>query len=322
MNYRGNGVINLIIKRLVQLVLVVWSVGTLTFMLMRSLPGDMAYRIAASRYGYDQTNAAAAEAVRAELGLDGSWWQAYADWFVDLLQLNLGNSLVSGAPVWAEITHQFGHTLSLALVALIISVLVAPPIGLYLAQKPNGLGDRISLVLSVFVRSLPIFIVGIVLIMLFAVKLKWLPAAGYGTWQHFILPALTLATGLIAVSVRVSRHAMVAVLAADYYQYAAHKGLSRLQNFYRHGLRNVAIPIIAYHSVQLIYLIEGVVVVESLFAWPGSGHALVHAIIARDIPVIQGTALVMGALFVVLNLCVDMLNALIDPRIIHKNHQS
>lgn len=307
--------LKLIFGRLIQLALVVWSVGTLTFILTRSLPGDMAYRIAASRYGYDQVDAAAADFVRAELGLDKPWYHGYFGWFGDLLQGNLGKSLVSGESVWTEVAHQFGHTLNLALVALAISLIVAPALGLAIAQKPNGIADKISLIISTLIRSLPIFIIGVALILIFSVKLKWFPAAGYGTTAHFVLPALTLAIGLIAVSVRVSRNAMVKVANSDYYQYARHKGLNDWQVFTRHGLRNVAIPIIAYHSVQLIYLIEGVVIVESLFAWPGSGHALVHAIIARDIPIVQGTALVMGGLFVLLNLCVDMIMVMIDPRI-------
>lgn len=307
--------LRLLFARFVQLILVMWSVGTLTFVLMRSLSGDMAYRIAASRYGYDQTNASSAELVRQELDLDKPWWQAYFSWLGDLLQLNLGNSLVSGERVWVEISHQFGHTLSLALVALLISLLIGPPLGLLLAQKPNGFFDRLSLVVSTVVRSMPSFIIGILLMMVFAVWLKWLPVAGYGEWFHFILPALTLALGLSAVSVRVSRHAMVDVQQMPYYEFASLKGLDKWRAFFRHGLRNVAIPILAYHSVQLIYLIEGVVVVESLFAWPGSGHALVHAVIARDVPMIQGTALVMGGLFVLLNTLVDMINAMIDPRI-------
>lgn len=305
-----------IIHRLFQLVLVMWSVGTLTFVLTRSLPGDMAYRIAGSRYGYDQTDSASAELVRAELGLDKSWWQSYIDWLIDLVQLNLGKSLVSGQSVWEEIAHQFGHTLALALVALAISLLIGPPLGLLAGQKPNGFFDRLTLVISTLLRSVPIFIIGIGLITLLSVQFKWLPPAGYGSPAHYILPALTLAIGLSAVSVRVSRHAMVQVKNAEYYHFAELKGLDKWTAFYRHGLRNVAIPILAYHSVQqLIYLIEGVVIVESLFAWPGSGHALVHAIIARDVPMIQGTALIMGGLFVMLNMVVDMLSSLIDPRI-------
>ena len=307
--------LNILAKRLMQLLLVIWSVGTLTFVLTRLLPGDMAYRIAASRYGYDQTDSAAAALVQAELGLDLPWWRSYVSWLTDLLQLNLGKSLVSGESVWALIGHQFGHTFALALVALLLAFLIGPPLGLLAAMKPQGLFDRFTLIFSTLLRSFPAFIIGIALITLFSVQLKWLPAAGYGELQHFFLPALTLALGLSAVSMRVSRNAMVAVATSEYYQFSRLKGLNKTLRFVRHGLRNVAIPILAYHSVQLIYLIEGVVIVESLFAWPGSGHALVHAVIARDVPMIQGTALIMGAIFVLLNMAVDMLNRLIDPRI-------
>ena len=307
--------LNILAKRLMQLLQVIWSVGTLTFVLTRLLPGDMAYRIAASRYGYDQTDSAAAALVQAELGLDLPWWRSYASWLTDLLQLNLGKSLVSGESVWALIGHQFGHTFALALVALLLAFLIGPPLGLLAAMKPQGLFDRFTLIFSTLLRSFPAFIIGIALITLFSVQLKWLPAAGYGELQHFFLPALTLALGLSAVSMRVSRNAMVAVATSEYYQFSRLKGLNKTLRFVRHGLRNVAIPILAYHSVQLIYLIEGVVIVESLFAWPGSGHALVHAVIARDVPMIQGTALIMGAIFVLLNMAVDMLNRLIDSRI-------
>ncbi|HGO5856141.1 TPA: ABC transporter permease [Mannheimia haemolytica] len=305
----------ILFRRLIQILLVIWSVGTLTFILTRQLSGDMAYRIAASRYGYDQADSAAAEAVRAELGLDQPWWQSYFSWLSDLAQFNLGKSLVTGDSVWSEIQHQFGHTLSLAIVALILAILIGPPLGLLAARKPNGFFDRLTLVFSTLFRSVPAFIIAIGLITLFSAQLKWLPAGGYGSWQHFILPALTLAIGLSAVSVRVTRSAMVQVKGSEFYQFSQLKGLSRWHTFLRHGLPNIAVPVIAYHAVQLVYLIEGVVVVESLFAWPGSGHALVHAIIARDVPMIQGTTLVMGGLFVVLNTIADLLSAWIDPRI-------
>lgn len=307
--------LNIFFRRLAQLLLVIWSVGTLTFIITRQLSGDMAYRIAASRYGYDQLDHQAAEAVRAELGLDQGWWQSYQNWLIDLAQFKLGNSLVTGDSVWNEIAHQFGHTLSLAIVALVLALFIGPPLGILAARKPNGFFDRLTLVFSTLFRSVPAFIIAIGLISLFAAQLKWLPAGGYGSWQHFILPALTLALGLSAVSVRITRQAMVQVKRSEFYQFSQLKGLSRWQTFYRHGIRNIAVPVIAYHAVQLVYLIEGVVVVESLFAWPGSGHALVHAIIARDVPMIQGTALVMGGLFVLLNMAVDFLSCLIDPRI-------
>lgn len=305
----------IILRRTFQLLLVIWSVGTLTFILTRQLSGDMAYRIAASRYGYDMLDSQAAEAVRAELGLEQPWWQSYFAWLGDLLQFNLGKSLVTNDPVWAEIQHQFGHTLSLAIVALLLALCIGPVLGVLAARKPNGIFDRLTLVFSTLFRSVPAFIIAIGLISLFAVQLKWLPAGGYGKWQHFILPALTLAIGLSAVSVRVTRSAMVQVKQSEYYQFARLKGLSPWRTFVRHGIRNIAIPVIAYHAVQLVYLIEGVVIVESLFAWPGSGHALVHAIVARDVPMIQGTALVMGGLFVLLNMAADLVSSWIDPRI-------
>ena len=235
--------LNILAKRLIQLFLVIWSVGTLTFVLTRLLPGDMAYRIAASRYGYDQTDSAAAALVQAELGLDLPWWRSYASWLTDLLQLNLGKSLVSGESVWALIGHQFGHTFALALVALLLAFLIGPPLGLLAAMKPQGLFDRFTLIFSTLLRSFPAFIIGIALITLFSVQLKWLPAAGYGELQHFFLPALTLALGLSAVSIRVSRNAMVAVATSEYYQFSRLKGLNKTLRFVRHGLRNVAIPI-------------------------------------------------------------------------------
>lgn len=307
--------LKIILRRLSQILFVVWSVGTLTFLLTRQLSGDMAYRIAASRYGYDQADSAAADAVRAELGLDQAWWHSYFNWLGDLLQFNLSKSLVTGDSVLSEIQHQFGHTLSLALIALLLGLLIGPTLGVLAARKKNGIFDRLTLIISTLLRSVPAFIIAIGLISLFSATLRWLPAGGYGKWQHFVLPALTLALGLSAVSVRITQEAMLQVKQSEFHQFAQLKGLSAWQTFRRHGIRNIAIPVIAYHAVQLIYLIEGVVIVESLFAWPGSGHALVHAIIARDVPMIQGTALVMGGLFVLLNMAADLLSAWIDPRI-------
>lgn len=304
----------LLLSRLGQLLLALWTVGTLTFVLMRNLPGDMAYRVAASRYGYDQVDTIAAQSVRAELGLDLPWYQSYLHWLWDLLRLDLGESLVSGDKVWNEIAHQLGHTLCLAVVALLISLCVSAPLGVWLAHKKNAFLDKSALIATTFLRSMPAFALGALLIALFAAHLKWLPAIGYGKSVHYVLPALTLALGLSASGVRVCFAAAKETFASSYYQFGRLKGLGGWRLFWRHGARNVAIPVVAYHNVQFIYLIEGVVVVESLFARPGIGHALVHAILARDVPMIQGAALVMGALFVFLNASVDALSRLIDPR--------
>lgn len=289
-------------------------VGTLTFVLTRMLPGDMAYRIAAGRYGYDYVNAAAAESVRAELGLDRPAVEALGRWLWDLARFDLGPSLVSGAPVADEIFHQLGHSARLALMAVALATLLGAPVGILAGLRPNGLIDRLSLVAAIALRAVPQFVVGIVLILVLAIGLGALPVAGHGTLAHGILPAMTLAFGLAAVSSRVTRNATVAVVRSPYYAFARTKGLSDRQAFLRHGPRNIGVPVLAYQGVQLAYLIEGVVVVETLFAWPGIGHALVHAIIARDVPMIQGTALVMGLAFVLLNGLVDFACAVLDPR--------
>jgi peptide/nickel transport system permease protein len=300
--------------RALQAVSVALMVGVLTFVLMRSLPGDMAWRIAAGRYGYDITDATAMERVRQELALDQSAASALLSWFNDLLRLDLGASLVSGLPVAQEVLHQLGASLILALVALAISLVIGPPLGILAGLRAGGTLDRLLLLLSVSLRALPQFVIGLLLIYGLAILIGLLPSAGHGDGGHVVLPALTLAFGLAAVSCRVARDATVSVTASGYYRFGETKGLGPAENFVRHGLRNIAVPIITYLGVQLVYLIEGVVVVETLFAWPGIGHALVHAILARDIPMIQGTALIMGLMFVILNALVDLACGLIDPR--------
>lgn len=304
----------LLLQRLVQAGLVAWVVGTLTFILTRALPGDMAFRIAAGRYGYEQVDAQAANAVRAELGLDQSAIAAYFQWFGDLLSLDLGRSLVSGESVVSELYHQLGHSLDLALMAVLLALVIGVPLGILCGLKPNGWLDRTALVAAVALRSLPPFVIGLLLMLLFAVSLGWLPAAGHGSGGHLWLPSLTLALGLAAVSARVSRHSMARVASSPFYAFSRTKGLGERQTLTRHGLRNISVPVIAYLAVQLVYLVEGVVVIESLFAWPGIGHALVHAVVARDVPMIQGTALVMGLLFVALNTLVDLITLYLDPR--------
>ena len=239
---------------------------------------------------------------------------ALGQWFWDLIRFDLGSSVVSGESVIDEVRHQLGHTVDLSLVAVLLSVFIGPPIGILAGLRPGGVIDRGLLLVSSTLRALPHFVVGLLLIVILAIGMGILPAVGHGEPQNLILPALTLALGLAAVSSRVARDVMAGVASSPYYAFGRTKGLSERQVFLRHGLRNVSVPIVTYLGVQFIYLIEGVVVVETLFAWPGIGHALVHAIFARDVPVIQGTALVMGLLFVLLNALVDLACYLIDPR--------
>lgn len=308
------GVIRVLGGRAVQALLVALLVGAACFLMVRLLPGDMAYRIAASRYGYDLVDTAAAEAVRQELGLDRPWPLQLGAWFGQLARLDLGVSLASGEPVLALLGVQLGHTLLLSVVALAFSLLLGPPLGALAGLRAGGWWDGATLALSAALRAVPPFLVGIGLMLWLAVAWDWLPVAGVGGWREVVLPALTLALGLAAASSRVARDAVAAVVASPFFAFARMKGLSEAEGFRRHGLRNAAIPVVAYLGLQLVALIEGVVVVESLFAWPGIGHALVHAVLGRDIPMIQGTALLMGLLFVVLNAATDLACWALDPR--------
>jgi peptide/nickel transport system permease protein len=304
----------LLAGRAMQAVTVAGLVGILSFALVRMLPGDMALRIAASRYGPDLLSGTAADDVRAELGLDQPLAFQLADWLGRLARFDLGDSLVTGQPVVDELAVQLGYSLWLAGFALALSIAMAVPIGLIAGLSAGRWPDRAAFAGSILLRALPAFVTGLCLIILFSVWLGWLPPAGFGTWRELTLPALTLALGLAALSSRVVRDSMVAVAASPYFAFARVKGLPERTAVMRHGLRNGAIPVVSLLGLQLIYLVEGVVVVESLFAYPGIGHALVHAIFARDVPMIQGTALVMGLVFVAVNMLVDLACAALDPR--------
>ncbi|MBA1188068.1 ABC transporter permease [Pseudomonas entomophila] len=300
--------------RLFQALMVALLVGALTFLLMSLLPGDAAYRIAAGRYGYDMVNGAAAQAVRAELNLDQPVLWRFVGWMGDVLTFDLGTSLVSGTPVAEVVRHELGSSVRLALGAVLLSLLIGPPLGVLAGLRPGGWLDKALLLSSTATRAVPHFVLGVVLVLVFAVSLALLPSAGHGTWAHSVLPTLTLALGLAAVSSRVARDATVKVAASPFYAFGRLKGLGAARVFQRHGLRNIGVPVVTYLGVQLVYLIEGVVVVETLFAWPGIGHGLVHAIVQRDLPLVQGTALAMGLMFVLLNTGVDLANHFIDPR--------
>ncbi|MFC6761923.1 ABC transporter permease [Sulfitobacter porphyrae] len=304
-----------LVSRLVQAVMVAILIGTATFIMMRSLPGDAAWRIAAGRYGYDNVDAAAADTVRGELGIDGPALPALLQWLSDLARFDFGNSLVSGQPVMDEIVHQLGASASLALVALLLSLVIGPPFGILAGLRPGGMLDRVLLVASTGVKAVPQFLMALVLIVLLAVHLRWLPAAGHGELRHFILPGLTLALGLAAVNARITRDAMARIADMPFWRFAQWKGLSERQTLLRHGLRNVSVPLITYLGLQFVTLVEGVIIVESIFGWPGIGHALVHAIFSRDVPMVQGTALVLGLGFVIVNSAIDLAVRRLDPRV-------
>jgi ABC-type dipeptide/oligopeptide/nickel transport system permease component len=304
-----------LVARLLQAGLVAIVVGALCFILMRVLPGDPAMRIAAGRYGPDARIADAAERVRLELGLDRPIAVQFIEWLGSLAQFDLGHSLVTGSPVAHELQVQLGASVWLAAATLLLSLLIGPIVGLFGGLQPGGTADRIGLLGAVVFRAVPPFVLGLILMLVFSRQLGWLPPAGFGSPREILLPALTLALGLAAMSSRVTRNAVAAVARAPYFAFARYKGLPEPIVVTRHGLRNAAIPVVSYLGLQAIYLIEGVVVVESLFAYPGIGHALVHAIVERDVPMVQGTALMMGLMFVAIGAIADGLTLWLDPRV-------
>jgi peptide/nickel transport system permease protein len=290
-------------------------VGVLTFAIMRALPGDAAYRIAAARYGYDLVDSAAAEAVRRELALNAHWFSALLQWLADLFTGRLGKSVVSGESVWQMLWPELQASLALAAVVIALAMSVGVPLGIGCALRPKGLLDRVTAAIAVAFKALPPFALGLMLMMIFAVQIAVVPAAGHGDASQIALPAITLALPLAFALARIVRASLVTVLQSPYWAFARAKGLSARVTLLRHGLRNAALPVVTWLGMQAVLLIEGVVIIEALFARPGLGHALVHAIFGRDVPVIQGTALVLGLGFVLFNTFIDLLNIALDPRL-------
>lgn len=303
-----------LVWRLGQAAFVIFAVGILTFVLVQALPGDMAWRIASGRYGYDRVDLAAVTRVQQQLTDFSAQGNALWHWMWDLLRFDFGRSLVSGEPVSSELGWQLTQTLALAGVALLMMLILIIPAGVWAGCRPGGVIDRLINVLAPTFKSIPHFALGLLLIMLFSLRLNWLPSAGHGEGQHVILPALTLALTLSAVGARVVREATCQAVKAGWYRWGAQKGLSSPYLFLRHGLRNLSVPVVTWIGMQFVWLVEGVVVIETLFAWPGVGHALVHAIFARDVPVIQASAVVLGLTFVTLNMLVDGVCYVLDPR--------
>jgi peptide/nickel transport system permease protein len=306
---------NRLARLLLQVVFVLLVVGTLCFVMAEWLPGDAAYRIAAGRYGYDVVNTEIAEAVRTELGLDRPIWVRWNEWLLQLVQGQLGQSMVLGDPVLQLISYQLGHTLWLSLVAWLMAVGLGLSLGLWTAVYPNGWLRRTVDTINTVLRASPSFLLGVVLSTLLAVELGWFPVAGHEDASHVFLPALTLALALCPGFTQVVRDAALKLLYSDAFEFAQVKGLPLRAALWRHAMPHTLLATLAYAGVQLVLLIEGMVVVETLFAWPGIGHALVHAVIARDVPMIQGTALTMALLFVLLSGLVDLLLYAMDPRL-------
>ena len=307
-----------ILRRVLSTVPVMAIVALFVFSLLYIAPGDPAAVIAG-----DQASPADVERIREGLGLDRPFLVQFGTWLWRILHGDLGTSIFTNLPVSALIAQRIEPTLSLMVLTLVLTILVAVPLGVVAAWKAGSWVDRTIMAFAVFAFSLPVFVVGYVLAYVFALQFDWLPVQGYtplaeGFWpwlQNLILPALALGCVYIALIARITRASMLEVLQQDYIRTARAKGLDQRSILFVHALKNAAVPIITVIGIGVALLIGGAVVTESVFAIPGLGRLTIDAILRRDYPVIQGIVLMFSFLYVLVNLMVDVTYTLVDPRI-------
>ena len=306
-----------IVRRLLVLPIVLIGVLALVFLVLHLVPGNPAQVIA----GADAPPETVA-AIERELGLDQPLPEQFVRYVGRVVQGDLGDSLRTRRPVVDDVMDALPNTIQLALAAALITPIVAIPLGVLAASKRGtGLDGGLMLV-SMLGITAPIFAIALGLMWVFGYELRWLPISGDGgaIWtvaglKSIILPAVTLAVGSIATMARLTRSAMLEVLSQDYVRVARAKGLNERVVLLRHGLRNALMPVLTVLGLQVAYLLSGAVVTETVFAWPGIGRLAVYAIQARDFPLVQGTVLIIATLFVLVNLLIDVLYAVVDPRI-------
>jgi len=307
-------------RRLLLLVPVLAGVSIVIFMVLHLSPGDPVEIMLGSQATQEDR-----ARLRGDLGLDQPLHVQYVRWLGHVVRGDLGRSLWMKRPVLAEVLGRFKATLILTGTALVLSTVVGIALGVASASRPHSVLDRTSTVVSLFGASMPSFWLGIVLMVVFALRLGWLPASGmyapYGGGDlrdllaHLVLPAVTLAAASVTIVARLTRAAMLETLSQDYIRTARAKGMVERRVVLRHGLKNALIPIVTVIGVQAGYLLGGAVLTETVFAWPGVGTLMVQGILARDVPLVQGCVLVVALSFVLVNLAVDLLYAWLDPRI-------
>jgi peptide/nickel transport system permease protein len=307
-----------VLGRLAAAIPVMGVVAVIVFAILRLTPGDPAAIIAG-----DSATSGQLQEIRVQMGLDKPVHVQFAVWISHLVRGDLGISLISGVPVSRMIVERIGPTLALSVMILLFSVLIAVPLGVLAAYKRGTLLDRAIGAGSVVGFSMPVFVTGYLLILLFAMQLRWLPVQGFvpltaGLWpflERLILPTLALGSAYIALFARITRSSVLEVLGEDYIRTARAKGAKESSVLLRHALRNAAVPIVTVIGVGLTHLISGVVITESVFNLPGLGRLIVEAVLARDYPVIQGLILFFALVYILINLAIDMLYTLLDPRI-------
>ncbi len=307
---KGCDVLSYIVRRLLLLVPMLLGVSLAVFLILHAIPGDPARQVA----GPD-ANEQDVEIIRQNLGLDQPLALQFGTYLQRLAQGDLGTSFQTQQPVLQGILSTFPATLELTAAGMIIAIVFGVPIGIYSALNRGTIWDRFVTSVSVLGISMPNFFLGLLLMLFFASYLGWLPPTGRGTIWHLILPALALGLPYVAVFGRLTRASMLDTLSEDYVRTARAKGLSQRKVTYRHALRNASIPLVTIFGLDFGRLLGGAVIVETVFAWPGLGRYMIHAIAARDIYVVQGAILFFALAVVLINLLVDIVYGLLDPRI-------
>ena len=307
-----------IIRRIIATIPVMAVVGIFVFLLLHLTPGDPAAIIAG-----DYASPEDIKRIRAKLGLDRPIYIQFGTWVWQLMQGDLGISIFSDLPVSHLIAQRIEPTLALSVATIIMAVLFAVPLGVLAAWRAGTLIDRLSMVIAVFGFSVPVFVIGYLLMYVFAIELKWFPVQGYVSYRDGVipflrsitLPGVALALLYSALIARITRASVLEVLTEDYIRTARAKGLASSVVLMRHALKNAAVPIVTIIGIGIALLIGGVVVTESVFNIPGLGRLTVDSILRRDYPIIQGIILLFAGVYVFINLLVDIAYTFLDPRI-------
>ena len=310
-----------IIRRVGLALILVFVVTTIVFSILRLMPGDPVLLILSSETS--QPDPETVVAVRHKLGLDQPIWRQYINWWVGMARLDLGNSLFDGTPVAEDIFKRLPRTLEIIVAGIVLGLTMGIPLGVVGALHNNRWPDYLVSIVSTLGISSPVYVVGTLLVLVFGLYIPWFPASGYvsfaeAPWEHFrklTLPAIAIATTQAAIVARMTRSATLEVLGQDYIRSARSKGLRERVILYRHALANSLIPVVTVVGVSAGALLGGTVLVEFIFNWPGLSTLLMEGIYRRDYPVVQGVLVVTATLFIFLNLMVDLIYGILDPRI-------
>jgi peptide/nickel transport system permease protein/oligopeptide transport system permease protein len=302
-----------ILRRLLLAIPTLFGVLVVAFLLLYVAPGDPVQAMIGER-----ADTATITRLRAQLHLDDPLPVRFGHYVGAVVQGDLGRSYITNRPITQDIRERFPKTLQLAGAAMLLATALGITLGVFSARKPGGFADRFALGIAYLGISFPVYWVGLLLILLFAVTLRWLPPSGYGSLRFLILPALTLGMRSIAFLARMTRSAMLDALSADFVRTARAKGLSERVVTARHALRNALIPVITVLGLDFGAYLTGSILTETIFSWPGIGRYVVNAISRRDLPAIQGSVLFLSTVFVVVNLITDLAYAKADPRVSYR----